>query len=505
MNQDLEKLHYNKNWQEEYQRKLVSPEEAVKVVKSGDFVVTPLPAQPPNIMEALAARASELKNVTVSVSGTGVDPGWFAPEMAESFKIIVELNIGSLVRSHFDEKRTSYLPDLFSMRYKGIDEGRPESEKMQDYIFFTPVSPPDENGFCSFGHTMWNKRSYAKRARCVVAEVDESAVRTYGTNYIHVSEIDYFAQPAVEPEVSDEEWDTIYQIFAKKTREEVNAKLSLATPKALRVLVDIGNSVGLAEAGDMVAPHVGLDDPTPAARDIAKYLAEVVNDGDTVQIGVGRPSSFMVTLGVFDDRNDLGIHSEMGCPGMPMLVKKGIANGRYKTLHPGKAVFSTFVGCDADDIAFVKDNPAFEQFDSDYVANIRTVARNDNMVSVNNALQVDLTGQICSETQFGSRMINGQGGQTEIHIGSFLSKGGRAVTLLYSSVLGGVSTIVPQLDQGSLVTIPRHFADIVITEYGIARLLDKTHQERAEELIKVAHPDHRDHLREQARELFWPK
>jgi 4-hydroxybutyrate CoA-transferase len=102
-------------------------------------------------------------------------------------------------------------------------------------------------------------------------------------------------------------------------------------------------------------------------------------------------------------------------------------------------------------------------------------------------------------------MINGQGGQTELHIGAFLAKGGRAVTLLYSTVLGGVSTIVPQLDQGSLVTIPRHFADIVITEYGIARLLDKTHQERAEELIKVAHPDHRDRLKDQARELFWPK
>ncbi|MCP4757367.1 MAG: hypothetical protein GY866_41430 [Proteobacteria bacterium] len=502
MNPNLEKLCYKMDWQDDFKRKLVSPEEAVKVIKSGDFVVTPLPAQPPCIMEALAARASELKNVTVSVAATAVDPGWFAPEMADSFNIFVELFIGSMVRPHVDEKRASYLPDLFSMRYKGMDEGRSESKNRADFVFMTPVSPPDENGFCSFGATLWNKRSYAKRARCVIAEIDENAIRTYGTNFIHVSEIDYFAQPPFEPDCSDEEWKTIYRMFQKKSKEEVDSKLSLAPPRSLRLLLDIGQAMGLEEAGDFVAPHVGLDDPEPAAISMAKYLEEVINDGDTIQIGVGRPSSFMAKLGVLDNKNDLGIHSEMGCPGMPILVKKGIVNGKYKTLHPGKAVFSTFMGCDAEDIEFVKDNPAFEQYDTDYVANIRTVAMNDNMVSVNNALQVDLTGQICSETQFGTRMINGQGGQTEMHIGAFIAKGGRAITLLNSTVLGGVSTIVPQLDQGSLVTIPRHFADIIITEYGIARLLDKTHRERAEELIKVAHPDHRDFLMDEAKTLF---
>jgi 4-hydroxybutyrate CoA-transferase len=126
------------------------------------------------------------------------------------------------------------------------------------------------------------------------------------------------------------------------------------------------------------------------------------------------------------------------------------------------------------------------------------------MVSINNGLQVDLTGQICSETQFGTRMINGQGGQTEMHLGAFLARGGRAITLLSSTALGGMSTIVPYFEHGSLVTIPRHFADTIITEYGIARLLDKTHKERAEELINVAHPDHREYLKEQARELFSP-
>ena len=124
------------------------------------------------------------------------------------------------------------------------------------------------------------------------------------------------------------------------------------------------------------------------------------------------------------------------------------------------------------------------------------------MISINNSLQIDLTGQINSESQFGGRMINGQGGQTELHIGAFLSKGGRAITLLPSTAMGGVSTIVPQLEEGALVTIPRQFADTIVTEYGVANLLDKTHRERAEELINVAHPDHRDYLKDEAKRLF---
>jgi 4-hydroxybutyrate CoA-transferase len=499
-----ERLHYSADWQEEYRRKVVSPEEAVKVIQSGDFVITPLPLQPSYLMEALGRRASELKDVTVSVSAPTLDPGWFGPEMEESFRIIVELFIGSRVRPSMDAKRTSYLPDLFSMRYKGMDEGRPESANRADYIFLTSLSPPDENGFCTFGHTLWNKRSYAKRARVVIAEINEAAIRTFGTNFIHVSEIDYFAKPPDEPDVTGQEWETLYKMFHKKAPAEVRSKLSIAAPRSLRMVIEIGKALGLEAGGDFVAPHVGLDEPTEAAIGIAKHLKDVIRDGDTIQLGVGRPCTFMVVLGVFDEKNDLGIHSEMGCPGMALLVKKGVVNGKYKTLHPGKAVFSTFTGCDAEDLEFVANNPAFEQYDSDYVANIRTAAMHDHMVSINNALQVDLTGQICSETQFGTRMINGQGGQNEMHIGAFLSRGGRAITLLPSTALGGISTIVAQLEKGSLVTIPRHFADTIITEYGVARLLDKTHKERAEALIQIAHPDHRDALREEAKKLFWP-
>lgn len=497
----FEKIHYNAGWQDDFKRKQVSVEDAVKVVKSGDYVVTPLPSQPTYLMEALAARGRKLKNVTVQVSAPFVDPGWAEPDMKDAFNIVAELFIGSMGRTGMDEKRITYLPDLFSMRFKGIDEGREASERLKDFILFVPISPPDENGFCSFGESLWNKRSYAKRARCVIGEVYPNFIRTYGTNYIHVSEIDYFVEPEPLPPVTDDEWENLYQMFYKKSREEVSAKFRMDEP-LLRVVLEMGKSMGLEAAGDFMANKLGLDEPSEDAVGIANNLKKLIPDGATIQVGVGRPSVFMVKLGVFDDRNDLGIHTEMGSAGIAGLVKKGIVNGKYKTLHTGKAIFSTLSGCDADDIEFANNNPAIELYDSDYVANIITTAKHDNMISINNTVQVDLTGQINSESQFGSRMINGQGGQTELHIGAFLSRGGRAISLLPSTAMGGVSTIVPQLDEGSLVTIPRHFADTIITEYGVANLLDKTHRERAEELINIAHPDHRDFLRDEAKKLL---
>ncbi|MDY6835047.1 MAG: acetyl-CoA hydrolase/transferase C-terminal domain-containing protein [Chloroflexota bacterium] len=497
-------MSFKKEWRTDFDRKLVTAEEAVKVIKSGDLVVTPLPTQPTILQEALAARASELRNVTISSAATAIDPGWFSPGMEQSFNVAVELFIGSRIRPSVDERRATYLPNLFSLRHKGIDEGRPESAKKQIDVFLVSVSPPDERGFCSFGHTLWHKRAYAKRAKTVIAEIEPMNVRTFGANNIHVSEIDYFVQLPEEPPITDEEWQELYAMFYKNTVEEVQAKLRISPPRLLRILIGIGRAMGSTTAGDFVAPHLGLDQPTESAKGISHYLRDLVDDGDTFQVGVGRPSSFMVKLGTFDNKIDLGLHTEMGCPGLPLLVRDGVVTGKYKTLHPGKAVFSSFMGCDADDIDFVSDNPLFEQYDSDYVVNIKTVAANDNMVAINNGLQVDLTGQICSETQFGPRMINGQGGQTETHIGAMLSRGGRAITLLPATSLGGMSTIVPQLDKGSLVTIPRQLADIVVTEYGVARLLDKTHRERAEELIAIAHPDHRTELREEAKKLFWP-
>ena len=190
-------------------------------------------------------------------------------------------------------------------------------------------------------------------------------------------------------------------------------------------------------------------------------------------------------------------------PGTAELVEAGIITGRRKNQFPGLVVAAAWSGGSNEDMEIIRDNPTFQLFDPEFILQIPRIAANDNQVSINNALSIDLIGQINSETVFGQRLINGTGGQPETHIGAFLSKGGRAITLLPSTALdGAVSRIVPDLESGSIVTIPRFFADIIITEFGIARLLGKNHRERAGELIGVAHPDFREELRKEAEARF---
>jgi len=187
---------------------------------------------------------------------------------------------------------------------------------------------------------------------------------------------------------------------------------------------------------------------------------------------------------------------------MGFLVKRGIATGKYASLHPGKAVFTGLIGFRPEEVLWANDNPLIELYSADYTVNIANIVKNENMVAINNITQVDLTGQITCESQFGPRLINGPGGQIEFHIGAFFAPGGRAVSLMPSTWSGSVSTIVPYLSEGSLVTIPRAYADYVVTEWGVAQLTGKTNRERAEELIRVAHPDFRDELKEAAKSIF---
>jgi 4-hydroxybutyrate CoA-transferase len=272
----------------------------------------------------------------------------------------------------------------------------------------------------------------------------------------------------------------------------------------------------IGRAANMIAPMMniispefftgllGLEEPYPEARTIAGYVKELIKNGDTIEIGAGRPSTWLPRVGLFDDFEDLGIHSEMSAWGQHELIKAGVFNGKRKTLHPGKAIFTALDGAGWEGYQWMSDNPLVEMHDVEYVHNPTVIAQNENMVSINSVLQVDLTGQITCETQFGPRMINGPGGQLDFHLGAFMAKGGRAISVLRTLAFGGSSTIVPQMPEGSLVTIPRQFADYVVTEYGIASLAGKSHRERAEELIAIAHPDHRAELKKEARKLFWP-
>ncbi len=486
------------DWREEYRRRLASADEAMRLVQPGQRVVMAM-AGPRVLPEALFRRGQELGGIDLRLSNPIRDPGWYQVGMEQLFRIEFELFIGDFSRPVHDEHRATYLPNLFSTNFKTLDEGRPERKEIDVYL--VNVTPPDEQGRVYFGIHNWNKRGYVRRARTVIAEVDPSLVPVCGDNWVHVSEIDAFVE--VPPITINE---AVVQAWLRRVPDE---GLRAQYQAIVDELPDLERLLLLGPAFVRVPPEaarlvLGLAELPPAYRAIAGYLSELVPNGATIQIGIGEPSMYMVRAGAFDGKEDLGIHTEMACPGMASLVARGIVTGRRKTLHWGKAVAAAWSGSDEQDIRLVAGNPTFQVYDPEYVLDLRTLGQIDNFYAINNAISVDLFGQINSESVFGPRMVNGTGGQPELHLGAFISRGGRAITLLPSTALGGaVSRIVGTHEAGSLVTIPRFFADTVITEYGVARLAGKNHRERAEELIAVAHPDFRAELRREAQRLFW--
>ncbi len=211
----------------------------------------------------------------------------------------------------------------------------------------------------------------------------------------------------------------------------------------------------------------------------------------------------MFRAGAFDEAHDLGLHTELGSPGLARLWDRGILNNSRKTIHRNRAVAVAWSGCDAQDLEIIRDNPAFELYDPSYLLNPRLIAQNRQMTSINSAVAIDLIGQVASEDRYGGNMINGTGGQPDTHLGATFCPDGRAVIVLRSTALeGSLSKIVAQHERGTLVTIPRYLTDTVITEHGVARLLDKNHRQRAEELISIAHPAFRAELTQEARALW---
>jgi 4-hydroxybutyrate CoA-transferase len=481
------------NWQEDYQRKLVSPEEAAQAIKSGENIFIPS-AYSGYMPYAIVARRDELKGVTVEVSSPLFDPGWLSPGMEESFEVIVRTYLATARQAH-DEGRISFLPYTNGSYFKVYRDNRPVKRDID--VFLMEVSPPDENGFLTFGPYAWQKRNYTEKARTIIAEIDEHMIRSRGDTSIHISEVDYLVDITAPP-LTDDEIEQVINRFPPEKLDRVRQSIAFANPRTIRNLIDVIDGF----QREYIEFMFHLNDPSEEVKAIAENLKTVVRDRDTIQIGVGAVSGHMIELGVFDDLKDIGIWTEVSAPGMGFLVKRGIATGKYATLHPGKAVFATLSGMRGEEIRWAHENPLIELHRADYVVNVTNISRIENMIAINNVTQVDLTGQITCETQFGPRMINGPGGQPEFHIGAFLAPGGRAVSLMLSTWSdGAVSTIVPYLEQGSIVTIPRVFADIIITEYGVADLVGKTHRERTQELIRIAHPDHRAELQQAAKEI----
>ncbi len=489
------------NWEEDYRRKLMSAVDAVRMINPGDRIKMNL-GHPGLIQEALLKRMqrNELPGIMMRFEGSRTDPGWFRglADGASPYDLEFEIFIGNAARIATDEHRGNYLPNLFSTSFKAWDE-RPGDGGDVDVVF-TRVSPPNANGFVHFGARLWDNRGYARRTKVVLAEVDHSLIRPYGDCFLHVSQFSAFVESTPLHEIVAAKVQASLAALDAEKRAALEPVLAKAPTEQLALIADRLRTMDL----DAVKRFFQTAGPRPEAKTVAGFLNEVIRDGDCLQFGVGEPSAVMPRLGALDGKRDLGLHAETVVPGLVTLVAQGAINGSRKTIHHRKAIAGGWPES-GPEAAIVDDNPMFELHDQEYVVNIRTVSQNANMTSVNSAIAIDLTGQINSESTFGGRMINGSGGQPDLHMGAFLADNGRAITTMYSTALGGSrSRIVATHEAGDLVTIPRFFADIIITEYGVAKLLNKNHRQRAEELIAVAHPDFRADLRQAAQRLFYP-
>ena len=437
------------NWKEDYKRKFVPPEDAVKIIESGDTVVIPVATEPMALSKALMKRKHELKNVIVMLRMPRIDIGWLSGNFGNAFNVILDTQPAGVGAEAMRDGRIDLRPFLYGLRFKAENDARRKKEVID--VAMVVVSPPDTNGFCNFGLYLSHKKDYTKRARKVLAEVYDSPamrIRTEGDNFIHVSEIDYFVDHIPVP---------VKQARQKHAEE---------------------------------------------ASRIAGYASTLIRDGDTIELGLGLASS-LPDLGTFDMRNDLGIHSPIIGPELLDLIRRGNVTGKYKNLHPGKCISSGFRRvAREEDMAFIDCNPFFQVLSSSYVNDIRIIASNDRMVAINAILAVDLTGQVAADS-VGTRMFGGAGGQVDFAIGSVLSGGGCSIAILRSTASGGtISRVVPCFEPGTITTIPWTFVDYVVTEYGVASLLGACLRERAKALIEIAHPDFREELAVRAKELF---
>jgi len=420
-----------------FHEKLVTAEVALQMVSSGDTVyVHPGCAAPLRLLDALVARHEELENVRI-VHLMSLGPAdYVRPGMEKHFRHMA-LFIGKNVRDSVNEGRADYVPVFLSEIPRLFT-----SRTIPIDVALIQVSPPDEHGFCSFGVGVECTKAAASMANVVIAQVNRNMPRVLGDSFIHVRNVTYFVE-ADEP---------------------------------------------LTEL-----PRVRM---SQAFEEIGRNVAGLVEDGSTLQLGIGGiPDAVLHHL---RDRKHLGVHTEMFSDGMVELVEAGIVTGERKTLHPGKIVASFVLGSKKL-FDFIHNNPIVEFHPSDYVNDPFIIAQNHKMVAVNSAIQVDLTGQVCSDS-IGDSVYSGFGGQVDFIRGASRARDGKAViALLATAKSGEISRIVPYLDEGAGVVTSRGDVHFVATEYGVTDLHGRSMRERARALIGISHPKFREELEEGAR------
>ncbi len=429
----------NKNLLLYFVMPIVTAEEALKVIKSGDKIyVHSVAAAPLHLLENLVKRSGELRNVELYHLHTEGDAPYTRPEYEGIFHTNAFF-IGKNVRKAIEEGRGSYIPVFLSEIPRLFRQ-----KIIRLNVALISVSTPDKSGFCSLGTSVDATLAALESADIVIAQVNKYVPRTLGHSQIHVSKIHY--------------------------------------------LVPF----------DAPLPQVSWGNPSEIEQKIGNHVASLVEDGATLQMGIGSiPNAVLAALG---NHKDLGIHTEMFSDGLIPLVEKGVITGRYKKKHPGKIV-STFLYGTKQLYDFVDDNPLINMLPVDYVNDTTIIRQNPKVTAINSAIEIDITGQVCADS-IGYYMYSGVGGQMDFMRGAALSEGGKPIIALAASTKDGESKICTHLKEGAGVVTTRAHVHYVVTEYGIAYLYGKNLVERAKELIKIAHPDHRERLTKEALERF---
>lgn len=410
--------------------------DAVRSIKSGDNVfIHSAAAAPQSLVDAMTNRHEELEGVNIFQIHTEGRAPYAAPEMEGSFTVKTFF-VGSNVRSSVQNGSGSYIP-VFLSEIPALFKKR----IIDLDVALISVSPPDKHGYCSLGPSVDVSLQAIKSAKTVIAQVNEHMPRTHGDGLIHISEI--------------------------------NIQVQESAP----------------------LPEITYPELTDETRVIGNHIASLIEDGSTLQMGIGAiPNAVLAAL---DGHKDLGVHSEMFSDGVIPLIEKGIINGKNKKKHPGTVVSSFVIGTKKV-YDFIDDNPMVKLLDAEYVNMVDVILANPKVIAINSALEIDLTGQVCADS-IGSKIYSGVGGQMDFIRGASLSNGGKPILALTSTTRRGESKIVPFLKQGAGVVTTRAHVHYVVTEYGIAYLYGKTIEERVEMLIGLAHPAHRDSLREQSK------
>ncbi len=429
-------------WMSQFESKITTAEDAVKVIESGMRVfLTGNCSVPQKLIGALVDRAPELNQVEIAQVLTIGDAPHAAPELAGHLNINT-LFISDNVRAAVHEGRADFTPCFLSEVPLLFRNGHLPLD-----VALIHVSPPDEHGFCSLGIEAGLVKTPAQVARCVIAEVNEQMPRTLGDSFIHIS------------------------------------KISRAIPV------------------DYPLVEMSMGDSNELSMSIGRHVADLIEDGSTLQLGIGAIPN--AVLGYLESKRDLGIHTELFSDGVMDLVNRGVINNERKTLHPGKILAGFIIGT-RKLYAFVDDNPIVELHPTEYVNDPFIIAQNERMVSINSAIEVDLTGQVCADS-IGPKLYSGVGGQVDFTYGASRSKGGRPIIALPSTATlrdgSTISRIVPMLKQGAGVVTTRNHVHYVATEFGAAALYGMTIRQRARALIDISHPAFREQLERQASEL----